>query len=134
VKVTDPDGLTWRVRRRWLPWRLRRREPEVDPGPTGGGPEDLVVGVVVALLALLVPVVLVVVFAAFEALLLLVLLPFALLGRVLLGRRWTVEVRRGWTPWWEEQADDWSTAGVRIHALAEEIRRGAVPLQVLGRR
>ena len=27
--VTDPSGQGWRVKRRWLPWHLCRRDPDL---------------------------------------------------------------------------------------------------------
>ncbi len=70
--------------------------------------------------------------AGFELALVLVVLPFAILGKVLFGRHWTVEVRRGWKPWTEERSGDWQASGLRIHGLADEIRAGDVPGQTLG--
>jgi hypothetical protein len=67
-----------------------------------------------------------------ELLLLLLVLPFALLGRVLLGRHWVVEVRQGWKPWFEIEAGDWQASGLRIHAIADAVRRGELPPRTLG--
>lgn len=135
VKVTSPDGQTWRVTRRWVPWRRRLKGslewlPDL-PSGLGDDPISLVVGLV--LLVLLLPVLLLVLVAGLELLLLLLVLPFAILGRALLGRHWTVEVRRGFRPWWEVEAGDWQAAGVRIRDLTAAIHRGDVPEQTLGR-
>lgn len=137
VKVRDPQGQTWRVTRRWVPWR-RRLKGSLDalpdlPGGTslGDDPVSLVIGLV--LLVLLLPFLLLGLVAGLELLLLLAVFPFALLGRVLLGRHWTVEVRRGFRPFWEQEAGDWQASGVRIHEVADAIRRGDPPAQTLGR-
>lgn len=129
VKVHSPDGRTWRVTRRWVPWRPRLREPDplagVDAGPVG---DDLLVGIVLAVvLTLVMPILLVVGVMAVEVLLAFALVPLAVLGRVLLGRQWYVEVRLDWRVWTEERAGDWQESGLRIHALAQEIERGEVP-------
>lgn len=65
-------------------------------------------------------------------LILLILIPFAVVSRVVFGREWYVEVRRGWTPWAEEAAGDWTASATRIHDLAESIRRGQLPARILG--
>ncbi len=144
MKVSDPDGRTWRVSRRWLPLRSRSRRRRSDPdrrdgsgggsgGDSGGwdigAPEadDLVglalgVGLLVVL-AVVAPLLL----PLLELVVLVLLLPFAVLGRVLLGRRWTIEVRRGWRPVHYELTGTWSEAGARITELAVALERGHGP-------
>lgn len=143
MKVTDPDGQSWRVSRRWVPWRRRRWSRDDLPAPDpsldlGGGLEEAVFGlvllVVLFLVLLVAPVVLLALLVAMEFLLLFVLLPFAVLGRVLFGRHWHVELRRGWTPWHEEAAGGWQASGLRIHDLAADVRRGTIPARTLGAR
>jgi hypothetical protein len=133
VKVQH-DGTTWRVTRRWVPWRRRLRTidgPDVGDGITlGDDPVSAVVGVV--LLVLLLPFLVVALFVLLELLLLLLLVPLAAVVRVLLGRHWFVEVRRGWVPYYEEEAGDWQQSGERIHQLAQAIERGDLPPQTLG--
>lgn len=136
MKVTDPSGQTWRVSRRWVPWRRRVKSlddntPDLSwASGLGDDPVSLVISLVA--LVLLAPFVLLVLVAGAELLLLLLLLPLAILGRVLLGRHWTVEVRRGWRPWWESRVGDWQASGLRIHEIADAIRRGQAPPQTLG--
>lgn len=77
------------------------------------------------------PVVFAALFAAVELLLLLVVLPLAVLGRVLFGRKWRVEVRRGWRAHHEELVGDWQRSGLRIHELAREIEGGRMPARTL---
>lgn len=99
----------------------------------GLGDDPVSVVLAVVALVLLLPFIVLVLVAGAEFLLLLVVLPFAILGRVVLGRHWTVEVRRGWRPWWEVQAGDWQSSSVRIHEIADAVRRGDLPPQTLGR-
>ncbi len=135
MKVTDPGGQVWRVSRRWVPWRRRLRSID-DLNLDGGGNvpdtiDDLVIGliliIVVIVLAVLAPFLLVGFFAAFELVFLFLLLPVAVLGRVVLGRGWHVELRRGFRPWTETEAGTWQASSVAIHQLAEAVRRGEIP-------
>ena len=93
----------------------------------GGDPISAVLGVVALVIAI--PFIVLAVVAGLELLLLLLVLPFALLGRVAFGRHWHVEVRRGWRPWSEVEAGDWHASGVRIHELSAAIEHGEVPEQ-----
>ncbi|GAW50848.1 MULTISPECIES: hypothetical protein [unclassified Nocardioides] len=134
MKVSSPDGTTWRVSRRWVPWRRRLKGaldgvPDLGIGSLGDDPISVIVGIV--LLIILIPFILLALVAGVELLLVLLVLPFAVLGRMLLGRHWTVEVRRGWRPYAEEQAGDWQASGLRVHALADDLRRGNPPPQTL---
>lgn len=134
MKVHGPGGQVWRVSRRWVPWR-RRLKGSLDavpdlPSGLGDDPVSVVVGLVLLVLAL--PFLVLALLAGLELLLLLLVLPVALLGRVLLGRHWTVEVRRGWSPWTEQPAGDWQASGVTIHELADRLRRGEVPERTVG--
>lgn len=134
MKVVDPSGQTWRVSRRWVPWR-RRLDAKMPELPSfaqqlGDDPISAIVGVV--LLILLLPVLVLAVLVGLELLLLLLVLPFALLGRILFGRHWTIEVRRGWTPFYEERSGDWQASGLLIHRFADQLRRGEAPPQTIG--
>ena len=95
MKVVDPQGGTWRVSRRWVPWRRRLR---VDGGPDipGGGnlgddPISLIIGLILFILVL--PFLVIAGIALLEMLLLLLLVPFVIAGRILFGRQWRIEVR-----------------------------------------
>jgi hypothetical protein len=126
VKVQDPSGRTWRVTRRWLPWRRRTQGWDTSWGWDAS--PDLADGVVLAiLLFLLAPFLLLAIFVATELLLLLLLLPLAVLARLALGRQWTVEARRGFTLVWDTPAGDWQESDIRIHEVADAIRRGELP-------
>ncbi|HYG95430.1 MAG TPA: hypothetical protein VD859_17780 [Nocardioides sp.] len=128
------EGTTWRVSRRWVPWRRRLRTidaPDVGSGVTlGDDPISAIVGIV--LLVVLLPFLLVALFVLLEVLLLLLLVPIAALVRIVFGRHWVVEVRRGWTAFYEEQAGDWRDSGERIHLVAQAIERGQLPPQNIG--
>ncbi|MEU4418931.1 hypothetical protein [Nocardia salmonicida] len=138
MKVTDPSGQTWRVTRRWVPWRLRRREMDPLDGADVASDfgDDLIIGLVlfavVLVVALLFPWVFVALFAMVELLLLLVLLPIAVVGRVVFGRHWHVELRRGFRPWWEVEAGDWQASKLKIHEVADDVRQGEIPPRTLG--
>ncbi|MDN4173674.1 hypothetical protein QWY28_12005 [Nocardioides sp. SOB77] len=130
MKVKDPSGQTWRITRRWVPWRRRFRDG-LDAVPSGSFSlaGDDPVSLVLSLLAvlLLLPFLLVVAVAWLELLVLLLVLPFAVAWRVARGRHWHVEARRGFTPWWEVDAGSWSASRDRIAAVADAVRRGDTP-------
>lgn len=133
VKVKDPSGQTWRVTRRWVPWR-RRLKGVLSSMPSGPGlgddPVSLVIGVI--FLIIMIPFFILALVAALELLLLLLVIPFALLARALFGQHWTVEARRGFHIWYDEPVGDWQASGIRIHALADQIRHGDVPASNVG--
>ena len=127
MKVKDPSGQTWRVSRRWVPWRRRVRGafdwlPNL---PGGDDPISMVLSAI--MLFLFLPVILLAVVAGLEMLLVLLVLPFALLGRMIFGRHWTIEARLDWTPVWEESAGSWSQSGRAIQDVATAIRQGHLP-------
>jgi len=87
------------------------------------------------IVSLLLFVLMVVVLAFFSAWLLLILLaaPVAGLVRVVTGRSWWVEVRRGWaTPHLYERSGDWAASGARVQELVEGLRGGDVPAANVG--
>jgi hypothetical protein len=142
VKVRTPDGQTWRVSRRWVPWRRRTKgwvPRALDHVPSfpvtlGDDPVSTVIGAVFLVIALpfLVVALAIGLVALVELAAVLAVLPLALLGRVLLGRHWQVEARRGWQPYWEVEAGSWSASTERIHAVAAAIERGDLPPRTLG--
>lgn len=136
MKVEDSSGQAWRVTRRWVPWRRRlsARDADFAPEVPGGLGDDLFSAIIfVVFLVLAIPFVLLALLVAVELLLLLLLLPFAVLGRIVLGRHWHVELRRGFSPWWEVEAGDWRASGLKIHEVADLVRRGETPERTLGR-
>lgn len=56
-----------------------------------------------------------------EVLALLTILPVAIVGRMFFGKRWSVQVRRGWTLEREERVGDWTRSGRHVRAAAKEI-------------
>jgi hypothetical protein len=124
------------VSRRWLPWRRRRPTRDDISLPDAIDVDDPIAGLVFFVLFLVVlavaPVVIVAFLVAIEFLLLLLLLPFAVLGRMLFGRKWHVELRQGWAPWSEELAGDWRGSTMKIHEIADSVRRGEMPERTLG--
>ncbi|GAA5148075.1 hypothetical protein GCM10023340_21460 [Nocardioides marinquilinus] len=130
----DAHGRRWLVHRRWAAWRMRtpaltRLLLALVPSLLFGVGEGvlLVVGAVLAALAT-VPAGLALVAFVVETLLVVVVTPFSLLGRALLGRPWTVQVRRGLLViHYEERVGPWADAGRRVAELAHDVRLGAVP-------
>lgn len=127
MKIQDPHGQTWRVTRRWVPWRRRLRGAweKMPDLPTGDDPISMVLTVVILVLAL--PVLLLALIAGLEFLLVLLLLPFAILARVLFGQHWTIEARNGFTPVWEAPAGSWAESRRAIQDVATAIQQGQLP-------
>jgi len=123
--VKDPQGTTWRVTRRWVPWR-RRLKGWADSAPDlpvmGDDPISAVLGLL--LLVLLIPFLVLAFVAALELLLLLLVLPIALLLRVALGRHWTIEARWGFHLWWEGPGGTWRESRAAIADVAAALERG----------
>jgi len=126
VKVKDPDGQTWWVRRRWLPWRRKVRDvPDVPvDGLLSGGDDPVSATLAIIGLVLLLPVIIMFAVMLAEFLLLLLLLPLWIGVRVLLGGSWPIEVLRGRTVVGTESVKGWTPSAVRMHDLAEAIRLG----------
>ena len=131
MRVEAPDGADWRVHRRWLPWRPRRRRiSREDVADAVGGltPDDvgglLVLLVVLGLAVLVLPVLLVGGLLALEVALVVLLLPLVTAGRAVLVGRWPVEVVRDGRVVHVESLRGWTASGHRVHELAEEVRRG----------
>lgn len=121
MKIQDSSGQTWRVTRRWVPWRRRLKGVLSSFGVPGGveDPFSLII-----LLVLGIPTLILITIAGLELLVLLLIFPFALLGRVIFGRHWTIEARIGFKIWHQEDAGDWQASGLAIHAMADAIRHG----------
>ncbi len=137
MKVTDPSGTTWRISRRWVPWRRRSKgwfAKTMDGTPSmpvvgGDDPVSAVISAVilVILLPFLVVALVVGLIALIELAVLLAVLPVALLARMLTGRHWYVEMRRGFRPYWEVDAGSWRASGERILEIAQAVERGHLP-------
>jgi hypothetical protein len=132
VQVRDRDGRTWRVGRRWLPWRRRVREvPDFDFGwdlpDLGGLADDLpgfLVGLLIGLAVIIaLPFVLLALGFLLEVSLLLALLPVAVLVRVALRRPWTVQVIAPDDSLASaEPVVGWRESGERVAARASTLR------------
>ena len=141
MKVRTPGGQVYRVTRRWVPWQRKSRRLSLDgfelpiSAPSGDDPISAILMVLWLIIALpiIVVVVAVMLLTGIELLLLLAVLPFAVGARVVFGRHWAVEVRRGFTPIHEEPAGSWTASGVRIKELAREIESGSVPADTLAK-
>jgi len=134
MKVQDPAGQTWRVSRRWVPWRRRLKGLVDGPDlPTGLGDDPVSVVIGVLCLVLLIPFLVVALVAGIELLLLLLVFPFALIGRIMFGRHWAVEVRQGWQPFWEREVGTWRASRDRILEIGNAIREGRLPPRNLDR-
>ncbi|MFI7588419.1 hypothetical protein ACIB24_15220 [Spongisporangium articulatum] len=136
MHAVDPAGRTWRIRRRWLPWRRRIRDvpdygidlPSVD---LGDDPISAVIGVVLLVIVTILVLPFLVVFAGLllELGLLLALLPLAVLARIALRRPWTIEVFgpgrrfliRGPLQH-EERVVGWRASSRKIHEYAAAAR------------
>lgn len=130
MKVTDPTGDTWRVGRRWLPWRPRRRRVDASDASVdlAGSADDLVIAaiilVVVVVVAVVAPWIFVGAVLAVEILVVVLLLPLFVLLRGLRVARWPVAVRRGRSVVWEESVRGWRGSRDRIREIAGAISRG----------
>jgi hypothetical protein len=130
----DAHGRRWLVQRRWAAWRMRtpavtRLLVALVPTLLFGTGEGvlLLVGAVLAALAL-VPATLALVAFAVETVLVVLATPFSLLGRLALGRPWTVQVRRGLlVVHYEEEVGDGTAATRRVAELRRDLERGVVP-------
>jgi hypothetical protein len=132
VHVDDPSGAAWRIKRRWLPWRLRRRDPsdftEVPDVGGGADADDLLIGlaIFVGVLVLLVVVPFVAVLAVLvaELFLLLLLLPLFVVLRAATVARWPIEVWHGDHLVRAEAVRGWGSSHRRMVALADDVRLG----------
>ncbi len=122
----------WRVTRRWVPWRWRRRRPGIDLADLSLG-EDLFSFVIFLVLAILVvPLLGALIIGVLEGLLLLALVPVLAVVRIVFGRHWWVEARRGFRPYWETEAGAWVESKTVIRDTAHRIERGDPPPHTLG--
>ncbi|WP_134764669.1 hypothetical protein [Nocardioides sp. 1609] len=125
MKVSDPTGQVWRVSRRWVPWRRRFKKwlPQVLGWLGADDPLSILlvvlVGIPFAVAALV------------ELAVMLLVLPFAVLHRAAVRRRWTVEARKGLRIWWDDDGGDWSASAARIRAVAADVERGVLPPQTV---
>lgn len=128
VRVRDPQGRLWKVRRRWTPWRRRMRD--VDPldvlglPDIGGGSDPISVILTVIALIVLVPVIILAAIALLELLLILLLIPLVMLGRIALRRPWIVEIVGPDGHYATESVPGYGASGARVQAIAAAIAAG----------
>jgi hypothetical protein len=150
-RVTDPDGATWTVRRRWFPWRralsLRALwhstpdgdQPVEDTKPpadeaTGNPVGNAVLAVIgVALwivinagkaILILLAAVIAIALSATDLVLQLLAMPFVLLARATGTLRWPVQVEREHQFVRTEFADGFDAAAALRDDLSARIQRG----------
>lgn len=132
--IEDPSGETWRIKRRWLPWRLRKRDLDIQPDGGSGidGGDDLVIGLVVFIMMLLVvlfaPVVAVLAIFVAELMLLLLFLPLFVVLRAAFVARWPIEAWHGKKLVHAEAVRGWGTSHRRMVELADNVRLGSWPV------
>ena len=95
--------------------------------PSGLGDDPISAIIAIIFLVIAIPFLVLGLIALVELLLVLLLLPVALVGRVIFGRHWVVEARKGFSVEWDERSGDWQASGLRIRAVADALERGAGP-------
>ncbi len=149
VSVTTPSGVTWTVRRRWIPHRegigirsrLKRHLDRLGDGDSGWldiidlpdfgsdlGGVAIVIGLIVVFIVLALiglPLVLV----GIDLIWLVLVLVFGVFGRVVLRRPWRVEARSG------DERRQWFVQGYRAAGahrdeIARQFRHGQNPVGV----
>lgn len=151
MRVTDLHGVTWRVRRRWLPryegrglrQRLRRRRaraadrrergdgrwydvldlPVVDDSLTAFAVSLLVIGALVLLVVFGVPALL----ALVDLVIVVVATALGVVGRVVFRRPWTVEAVSVTGERYQARVVGWRGAGEMVDALGQDLRHGRPP-------
>lgn len=150
ISVTGSDGVTWTVRRRWLPWRgpvsFREmwyspdKEPTTEDSPTTEDPPSaalrflqLTVGVVLWLIIAAGKAVLIALAAVFlgsvwliNLALQLLALPFVVLARVVGLARWPVQIDRQYTHFRTEHAPSLQAAATLRDDLAAQVTHGTL--------
>lgn len=151
LSVVGSDGVTWTVRRRWLPWRgpVSFREMWHSPDDKKADPEAAATqedppGAGLRFLQLTVGLVLWAIIAAGKALLIavaavfmvslwlinlalqLLVLPLVLLARVSGLAKWPVQIDRQYTHFRTEQASDYRSAAILRDDLAARLQAGTL--------
>ncbi len=138
MRVRDPQGERWSVRRRWWPWRRLLPGALVDDQPGERLTADPLLDRSYAYIGRAAPSSHGLVrlgalpLALVEMLLQAALVPFALLGRAL-GLPWSVEVRYGRRRYHEARVRGWAASGDRVRQLAQDIEQGRWPHHNIGR-
>jgi hypothetical protein len=151
VRVVDPEGRSWRVRRQWAPrlegrgfrarFRRRRRKEGDSWSDWLDLPFDLpdsltAVLVMVALVAFIVVFVLFgipLVLALFDLVVVVALVVGGVVARVAFRRPWTVEAVSVDGRRWCAQAVGWSASGALRRELADRLAAGWSPEEIARR-
>ena len=147
VRVVDPEGRAWVVRRQWAP-RMHGRglRARFRRGKEGNGlawidvpflPDGLtVLLVVVALLAVVLLFVLVglpLLLALMDLIVVVALAVGGVVGRIVFRRPWTVEAVSGDGDRWCAHAVGWQASGRLRQELADHLAAGRRPEQIASR-
>lgn len=122
LKVTSPDGVRWKVKRRWFAWRRRLTLRDVFgllPSGLGDDPISFTIAIpflVFALLAL--------VLSTLDLIVQLVVLPLVLLARLVRLASWPVDVAQAGKHSRTLRARGFAMAGRLRDNTAAEIRGG----------
>jgi hypothetical protein len=135
--VAALDGRSVEVRRRWLPWRLRKRDlgvrgdPEMVGIPDADSLEGFAFGLVMALVWLLVGGIVLSITVLFgEALLLLLLLlPILAAGRMFWLLPWVIEASQGDVVLGLAKVRGWRDSEERIREIATAYQHGRDPFE-----
>ena len=131
--ISALDGRGIDVRRRWLPWKLRKRDLGVQGDdvfiPSFDSLEDFAVGLVLAVIWLLVGGLILSLTILFgEALLLvLLLLPLLAVARMFWVLPWIIEATNGDTVLGVEKVRGWRDSSDRIQEIATAYQQGRDP-------
>lgn len=128
MRIQDPNGRAWTVRRRWLPWRPRRRNFDTSDALSAlSDVGDLLwFAAIVFLVLVVLPVVLLVTVLVAEILLVLLLVPIFVLVRAGLTRRWPIEVIRDGRVVRLESVKGWAASSQRLEQLRADVRHGVM--------
>lgn len=137
--VSAPDGRGIEVRRRWFPWRLRKRDIKVNGGDAlsfididdlGGLVFSIVLAVVFVLFG---GIILTMLLFGFElVLLLLLLVPVLALARVFWVLPWIVEAAHGGETLGSVAVRGWRDSEAKIREIAAAYQRGEDPFAPTG--
>jgi hypothetical protein len=129
MDVTALDGREIRVRRRWLPWRVKPRDiagdTPLDTMDFTDGIEGLIFGIILVIIFVLFGTF---IFFGFELVFVLVLLvPLLALMRVFWVLPWVIEAQHDHVALGSEKVRGWRDSEDRIRDIATAYQRGEDP-------
>ena len=127
--VSARDGRAVEVRRRWFPWRPRRRIDPADSPFFDLDVSDGLGGLVLSLILIVFGgvILMVVVFASEALFLLFLLVPLFALARILWVLPWVIETTSGDTVLGRERVRGWRDSSERIREIAAAYQHGEDP-------